>query len=123
MAKNGVSNMLMGLRKKGKLAKPALVINATMRTPYPGEKSPDAYEVIRAHQVSDQIDAIREQLDNWDDAEVVKQAKKSMQAELKSCQADLMACRARLGLDDKEPLPKLPKKKASAMDGAGMIGY
>ena|SRR5882672_1666582 len=112
MGLNGVSGMLMGHRKGGKLAKPSLVINATMRTPYPGERGPDTYEVIRAHQLEDQITAIREQLDNWDDAEVVKQARKSMQAELKSCQADLMSCRARLNLDDKDPLPKLPKKKA-----------
>jgi hypothetical protein len=125
MAKTGaLANHLMDLRSKGKLTKPSLVVSASMRTPFPGEKGPDNYEIMRAHQLEDEISAIKDQLGNWDHEVAGKQAQKSLQAELKSRQADLMSSRARLNLEDDDKLPKLPKKKKDAgLNGMGPVGY
>lgn len=109
MAKGLIGKHLMGLRSKGKMAKPSVRLTAHVDDmPSPSNNS---FEVERAWRLTREIEALQSKMTNLDVDEVIDQARRSINAELARKRGQLMECRASLDLEDGEKLPKAPKRK------------
>ncbi len=111
MMRGLIGSHLISMREKGRLAKPSLMVHATMDST---EKSPSAYDVEEAHRLTGEIQAIEDKLDNWDHEEAGKQAQKSLKNQLASKNTRLQEIRTRLDLSEGEELPK-KKNKGNGM--------
>ena len=100
-----ITSHLMDLRKAGKIAKPSLVISASMDAPYPGDPKPDEYQKKEMKRIKAEVAAMTEQIKNWDADAVANQALKSLKTELAIKKARLSECEARMGHKTSRPSP------------------
>jgi len=98
MAGGLLTNHLMKARASGKIGKITheLRIDASVTSPFPGEKSNQEYLKQDMKRIKDEIAAIKKALDNWIPEDVAARAEKSLRAELAGKKARLAEMEARM---------------------------